>query len=179
MHKYLFVILIATSSFMNGQEETSAKGLKYQSVSFNLPPFSVYGGNGTGGIQLGADLTLSYKKHLFTFMVSAGSEFTILGSSDSFGQLNLMYGREFALSRTVFFEIHGGAGYFNFKSVDVDPVAFGQETAQTVGFPIMTKLRIHTGPRFSVGLLTGLNYNSAATVWNVGFVLQWNKRKWQ
>ena len=178
MHKYLFIILVATCSLGWAQDETSEKGLKYHSVSFNLPPFSVYGGNGTGGIQIGTDLTLSYKKHLFTYMMSTGSEFTILGSSDNFGQLNLMYGREFALSRTVFFEIHGGAGYFNFKSVDVDPVRFGQETAQTIGFPVMGKLRIHTGPRFSLGLLMGMNYNSAATIVNFGIVLQWNKRKW-
>lgn len=178
MRKYIFVVLIATGSLLWGQEETSEKGLQYHSISFNLPPFSVYGGNGTGGIQIGADLTLAYKKHLFTFMMATGSEFAILGSSDNYGQLNLMYGREFLLSRTVFFELHGGAGYFNFRSVDVDPNRSGQETAQTIGFPVMGKLRIHTGPRFSLGLLVGVNYNSAVTVWNAGIVLQWNKRKW-
>jgi len=178
MHKYLFIFLMTISSLVCGQEETSEKGLQYHSISFNFPPFSVYGGNRSGGIQMGADLTLAYKKNLFTYMMATGGEIIILGVSDNYGQINLMYGREFSLARTVFFEIHGGAGYFNFRSVDVDPNRSGQETAQTIGFPLMGKLRFHTGPRFSLGLLMGINYNSAATVWNAGIVLQWNQRKW-
>ena len=178
MHKYLFLFLVATCSLGWGQEETSEKTLQYHSASFNLPPFSLYGGNGTGGFQYGGDLTLAHKNHLFTYMMAFGHEVDIFGPTDNYGQINLMYGREFPLSRTVFFELHGGAGYFNFSSVDVDPDKRVQETVQTIGFPVMGKLRIHTGPRFSLGLLMGANYNSAATVWNVGIVLQWNKRKW-
>lgn len=178
MHKYLFVFLMAISPLAWGQEETIEKGLHYHSISFNFPPFSVYCADRSGGLQMGADLTLAYKEHLFTYMMAAGGEITVLGVSDNYGQVNLMYGREFALARTVFFEIHGGVGYFNFRSEDVDPNRPGQETVQTIGFPLMGKLRFHTGPRFTIGLQIGANFNSAHTIWTVGIVLQWNKRKW-
>ena len=178
MQKYLFIVLVSISSLGFGQEDSSEKGLHYHSISFNFPPFSVYGANRTGGLQMGADLTLAYKENLFTYMMAAGGEITVLGVSDNYSQINLMYGREFALARTAFFEIHGGAGYFNFRSVDVDPNRSGQETAQTIGFPLMGKLRFHTGPRFSIGLQMGANFNSANTIWTAGVVLQWNRRKW-
>ena len=178
MHKYLFLLLMIYSSLLMGQEETSERGLKYHSISFNFPPFSAYGADSSGGLQMAADLTLAYKKNLFTYMMAAGGEITVLGVSDNYAQINLMYGREFTLARTVFFEIHGGAGYFNFRSVDVDPNRSGQETAETIGLPLMGKLRFHTGPRFSIGLQMGANFNSAHTIWTAGIVLQWNKRKW-
>ena len=86
-----------------------------------------------------------------------GTEFNILGTSNGFTQLSLFYGREFPLSRTIFFEAHVGAGYFNFHSRHIDRERRGQETLRTIGFPVMTKFRVMTGKRFSLGLIFQIN----------------------
>ncbi|MCH9661822.1 MAG: hypothetical protein K0U54_13035, partial [Bacteroidetes bacterium] len=129
--------------------------------------------------EFNASLTYSYQKHLFSLGWSYGDEFSIIGGNgESYNQYNLQYGREFALTRTVFIELYGGAGLFSYKSLIIDPLKEGKETINTLGIPLNGKFRVHTGPRFSIGIQAGHNINSQQSITTAGLFIQWNSSKW-
>ena len=99
----------------------------------------------------------------------------------TYAQVNLLYGREFKLSKGVYAEVHTGTGliYINeFKSGGLfSGLPSTTTTLNTIGFPIIGKLRFHTGPRFSIGIQLGLNVNSVGTISTGGVFVQWNRSK--
>lgn len=183
MKKYFFLTALFVYGLCFGQQESSEKpnssGLTYHGITFGVPILSGYSANNRGGPEFNASLTLSYQKHLFSLGWSYGDEFAIIGGiGESYNQYNLQYGREIALSRTIFLELHGGAGLFSYKSLIIDPLKEGKETVNAIAFPLKAKLRVHTGPRFSIGIQAGHNINSEQNINSVGLFIQWNVRKW-
>ncbi|MFT5890559.1 MAG: hypothetical protein ACI9Y7_000652 [Dokdonia sp.] len=174
--KVIFIVFLLPVLAYSQKDETLNK-FKFHATS--ISPLSVYvysfePGAG-GGLALSADVSFEYsKKHLFSLGVATGSEINILGPSNNFGEINVLYGREFALSRTLFFEVHGGAGYFNFSSRSGSR---GTEHMSTIGFPLVTKLRIMTGSRFSLGVQIKGNFNSIKSYYTGGLILQWNRKR--
>ncbi|WP_298892511.1 hypothetical protein [uncultured Psychroserpens sp.] len=186
---YLFLFLSALSF---SQDNAQGNAWRYRSFSINpiLGYYSDFNGNTFGkavesykdfndtGITIGADVTFSYlEKHLLTLSLYSGTEFNILGTSNGIDQINLFYGRMIPISRTVFFEAHLGAGYFRFNSRHIDNESRRQTSKSTIGFPIMTKFRVMTGKRFSLGVMAQINFNSIKSFYNVGLILQWNKKR--
>ncbi|GAB5400326.1 MAG: hypothetical protein Aureis2KO_19110 [Aureisphaera sp.] len=187
MKKYVFISFLVTIIGTTGKAqevsnnvESSDSGFTTRSLSIMFP-LGFYGDGDTGGGAFEADVTFEYGEHLFTLLGGIGESYDLFAPDDSFKQINLYYGREMGLSRTVFVEGHAGIGYFSFQSKGSG--GFFSSPSEpiddaTIGFPIMGKLRIHTGPRFSIGLKLGANINAINIVHTFGISIQWNNRKW-
>ncbi|MDC8004545.1 hypothetical protein POV27_10840 [Aureisphaera galaxeae] len=181
MKKYIFMCLLLSYFAGYGQEFNphmqEDDRFRFNSLSVTFP-LGIYMDGNTGGLSFDAMGTFTKKKHLFSIMAGTSGEFSVLGTPDVTQQVNVLYGRELKLSRTLYLEGHIGGGYFAYGSVDVDPTRSGLEYDYTIGLPILGKFRIHTGPRFSLALNLGTNINSANTIYTVGIAFQWNSRKW-
>lgn len=179
MKKFIFLSVVLVSAICFSQEDSKQSNFKCHAITLGIPFLSGYSSSNTGGLDFNGSLAYSYNKHLFSVELSIATEFAILGGFDErVNQYNILYGREFKASRTVFFELHGGAGLFSYRSQDVDPNQFGSERIHTVGFPLKMKFRVHTGPRFSIGLQGGVNINPEQIIRQLGLFIQWNTKKW-
>ena len=166
---FLITIFFCFTIFCESQDTIVKENLRYH--AFSISPLSIYFDSSTSGFAFSADVSFSYKKNIFSMSFNAGQEYKILGASDSFEQINLLYGREFKLNKTIYFDVFGGLGYFSFKSF------IGSEDIRVtrIGVPLGTKLRFRLGKRFSLGLHYKLNFNSVNNINIAGIVLQWNK----
>lgn len=172
----LFIMII---SF--GYSQGDIQSEKFRFKSFSLTPIGIYFDSNAGGLALNGDLSYGYKKHLFVFSGSVGSEFvlSILGSEttpDSYEQLNLSYGQVFKLHKVIDLDLMAGLGYFSFKSTQINIEKRGYERSSTIGFPLLAKIRFKTGSQFSAGLSFQANFNSVNNIYNTGLLFQWNSR---
>lgn len=175
MRKLILLFFLASFFCSYAQQKTMASKLKYH--SFSVVPLSIYFDNNSSGLALSGAVSFTYKKHLFFLGLSAGSEFIIIGRyADNFEQINLLYGKELKLSRTLFLDLHTGAGYFSLSATAINPNKLGEERATTMGFPIKTKFRVLLGKQFSLGLQFQANVNSIRTIYTTGIMLKWNKK---
>ena len=163
---------------INSLAQQRRNKLEYKSISFT--PLNVYFDNSTGGLTFNADVSFGYRENIFTFSASEGSEYAISifgeATPDSFQQLNLLYGKELKLSKTIFVDLHVGLGYFSWKSTRINKERKGYERLTTIGVPVVAKLRFKIGERFSLGLQFQSNFNSANNIYSSGILLQWNKK---
>lgn len=112
MRKLILLFFLASFFCGYAQQKTMPNKLKYH--SFSVVPLSIYFDNNSGGLALSGAVSFTYNKHLFSLGLSAGSEFVIIARyTDNFEQINLFYGKELKLSRTLFIDLHTGAGYFS------------------------------------------------------------------
>lgn len=171
---FLFLLLNVFSGY--SQEDNSPK---FGYRSFSVSPSGFYVG-GNVGFALAADVSFDYGKNIFSLDFGAGSELSIFGASDDYTQVNLLYGRSFALSKKIFTDIYVGAGYFHFNTYGViDDVnwKYGDIEKTTIGVPIGAKFQFLMGPRYSMGIKLGANINSAESILTIGLVLQWNRKR--
>ena len=171
MKRFAFVLFVIVVTIGHSQDNKQSNKLEYKSVSFAFSPLAIYFDSETGGVVLNLDAGFVYKKHILTFSITNGSEFTVLGSSDSFEQVNVLYGKELMLNKTIFIDTHLGLGYFSFK-----PAERNLDRQTTLGIPLAFKLRFKTGKKFSIGLQFQANINSVNNIYNTGILFQWNKR---
>jgi len=158
----LFIFSIGAITF--GQNTDQKHKLSFR--SFSITPIEVYFNSNSGGGAITGDLSFSSGKNIFTFSGSIGEEFVIWGTSDTFQQLNILYGREYKLNDWLFFDTHAGVGLFLYNS--------NGNNFTGVGIPIVAKLRFKTGKKFSLGFKIQDNINSAYNIFSVGILLQWN-----
>ncbi len=160
-----------TLSLAYSQETNQTKLFRFKSAS--LTPLEIYFDKSTGGLSFTGDVSYAYQEHIFTLSGTVGSELTFVGGvGDGFEQLNLLYGREFTLSKIVFIDVHGGLGYFSFK-----PGRRDLERSTQIGIPLVAKLRFKMGSVFSMGMKLQANINSANNIYTIAALnLQWNRR---
>jgi len=162
----LVIILISTMAM--AQENVTSNGLEYN--YFSITPIEVYENKNYGGIAISSSIGFSIKDHLFSFNVSTGAEFVILGWGSTFYQINLLYGREFKLGKIIRLDTHAGAGIYGFNDHDDTKLT-------SFGLPLIAKLRFKTGESFSLGLKFQANINSIENIQAFGVLLQWNSIK--
>lgn len=166
MKKFAFILFVIIVSVSYSQESSQSNRLEYKSFSFT--PFEYYT---DGGVAFSGDLSFVYRKHIFSLSGTTGSEIHIFQKNDSFQQVNILYGRELMINKTIFIDTHIGLGYFSFK-----PDEISDKRSSTLGVPLVVKLRFKTGKRFSMGLRFQVNINSVNSTCTTGIVLQWNKK---
>lgn len=161
------------------QNDTISNKFEFHSISAS--PTGIYAGN-TFGLAVSGDVSFNYGVNIFSLAVGTGSELVVLGYSEFYQQANLLYGREYRLSKRTLIDVSAGAGYFHnstYGSLNDNTSAFGEIDRYTIGFPVSTKIRFMLSSRFSMGLQLQLNINSAQTIFTTGIILQWDrKRKW-
>jgi hypothetical protein len=177
MKRILILSLLLIGFSVIAQEKEK---LQYKSFSVSPGIFSNEGKSG-GGFSLSSELSYQYYKNIFSISASVGAQPSggfVIGvvNPDSFEQVNVLYGREFNLWGTTFFELHGGTGYFSFKSIDIDLTNLGYDRKTTLGFPIMAKLKFRSGENFSWGFQAQQNINAVNRLLTVGVLLHWDHR---
>jgi len=160
------------------QENEQSNKIKFYSAS--IVPYGLYGPS-ESGFALRADVTMSSNKHLFSLAGDAGSEIRFWSKNDSFSALNLLYGRQFRLDKNIYWDVHGGAGYFSYTTfmTDANNGIGGDASSRTVGVPVVVKLRFMLGNKFSMGLLLHANFNAEQVIYGGGLLLQFNGTKKQ
>lgn len=174
MKKIICICIFFVFQVIRSQEDKPS----FQFKSFSVTALEAYFNSGRqgGGASISSDLSFLYGKHIFSISGGLASEVAILDARlESAKQLNLLYGRDWNLDGITHIELHGGAGYFFFKVPGSSFFGTEDEIRETIGFPVVLKIRFRTGPRFSLGFRVQRNFNSANDMLSVGFILQWNR----
>ena len=157
---------------INGSAQNDNKGIEFHSISFS--PLSLYTSDRDGGFGMNLDLAINSGNHIFKIYAGGASEVAVDfgdGSiNDSFGEYNLLYGREFKVKERVGIDLFAGVGYFNFTYDGGSPT---ENKEAVIGFPLQAKIRFNAGRIFSLGLQLHSNLNSATTIFQPGIFLQW------
>lgn len=170
------IVAILFNAFSALSQEEKTSNFAYRSIS--ISPMGIFSGENSG-LTVSADISFDYGKNIFSVGAGAGTEGDFIGYSDSFTELNLLYGRSYPLKEKIFAEVFIGAGYFNYKTFGIINLNTGQRgeiSESTIGLPIEAKLQFRLGPRYSMGLKLGGNINTTQSIVTLGLVLQWNRR---
>jgi len=173
---FVFSVLLLNTFPALSQEENSNK-LRYR--SFSISPLEIFMGN-SSGLAISGDVSFDYDNNIFSLNLGSGTEGDFIGHNDSFSAINILYGRNFPLSKNFFTDVFVGAGYFHFNTyglINAETRRKGEIEESTIGFPIGAKFQYMLGQRFSLGLKLGVNINSSQSIGTVGLVLQWNQRR--
>jgi len=137
--KMTFIILLFFSFIENGTAQKDNKEIEFHSIS--LSPLSIYFADRDGGLGANIDVSFNSENHIFKIYVGGASEFTInLGGEsikDSFGEYNLLYGRELNIKKWLGIDLFTGVGFFNF--VYNGGSSSGEYKKGVIGFPLQSK----------------------------------------
>ena len=190
IYKYLFMVPLMATTFLVAQEDQ-----RFQYDSFSMQPLGLYKGQlNQVGISGRVDLNVRTGKKRISLAAHAGSEANFLSASGEFVSFEGLYGYSFKPIPRVELDLQIGLSAIRFESNGTDLFSgldtfFVQapKSAQVsdaglvgkylLGVPILVKIRIPTGPRFSLGLQGGYHFNKLVNFAHWGIVLQWNKRR--
>ena len=157
----MFMICVITFG-----QNTNQKS-KFIFHSFSITPLEIFISKYSGGAAISGDLSYSANKNIFTFSATTGADIAFYGRTTSYNQLNILYGREFSLTKWLFVDTHAGIGLFIRND-------HHNTTLTEAGIPLVAKLRFKTGDKFSIGLKFQANINSIENIYSAGILLQWN-----
>ncbi len=164
----IFVLFFSCSVF---SQEGNAPQFFVKSISVGI---GVTGGDETsGGIGFNADVTTALNKNLFTLALATGSELDLFDAHRNFFSADLLYGREFLVTRIFAIEAHAGVGIFseNYKNGDTN---FREISESTLGIPVRLKFLFYVSPKFALGLNPNVNFNSIETIYSGNLIFQYN-----
>lgn len=164
-----FAMLMSYSGF---SQDLDSSGLRFKSVSLGI---GITGGSETsGGVAVSADVTMNLNKNLFSLALTSGAEYNVIGSADrNFFAADLLYGREFSISKGIKIETHAGVGLFTEKYNNGD-TDFQDVSDSTIGLPIRIKLLFYVSDKFAIGLNPNANFNSIDTMYSGNLIFQYN-----
>ena len=171
----LLLVLLLCSTVLFSQEDK----LKLHSISFT--PVGIYFDDSSSGVFISSDIGFSRGKHIFKIFGLGASEVSILsGTTESFFELSLIYGREFRIEKWFYIDAYAGGGYFKYKlTKGVDSEGFftyssyDDSVNHTIGLHLQSRLRFQTGKYFSLGLQANTNINPQNSIYNLAVFLQW------
>jgi len=164
----VFVLFFSVSGFSQEQHNSQ---FYVKSVSAGI---GVTGGEETsGGIGFNADVTTALNKNLFTLGLATGSELDLFEAHRNFFSADLLYGREFSVTRIFKIEAHAGIGIFseNYKNGDTN---FREVKESAVGIPLRAKFLFYITPKFAMGFNPNVNFNSIETMYSGNLIFQYN-----
>ena len=127
------------------------------------------GSDGMRGLAINGELITGYKKNLFSLNCMTG--FGLTKQNDGVHDLqaimtiDLLYGREFEISKVISFQSQAGVGYFGKGSTSES----GNEEA--IGFPVRAKLYFKTSDDFKIGINPNVNFNNVNTFYSANIIL--------
>jgi hypothetical protein len=155
--------------------QSQESGLRIHSVSAGIGyiGFSTEDINSGGGLDFAADLTVNFKKNLFSVYFNVGGEADILKREDGEAfEISVTYGREWDLSERLIIETHAGLGYFNWGYAN-SSTFYLLKKESTIGFPVRLKLIYNFIEQFGVGLNPNANFNSLAISYSANVIIQY------
>lgn len=169
---FILVFVLFFSSSVFSQEQNSSQ-FYLKSVSAGI---GVTGGEETsGGIGFNADVTAALNKNLFSLALATGTEIDLFEAHRNFFSADLLYGREFSVTKIFKIEAHAGLGIFseNYKNGDTN---FREVNESMLGIPLRLKFLFAVTPKFSMGVNPNVNFNSIETMYSGNLVFQYNFR---
>lgn len=159
--------------FFNSQSQE-----KFRIISMDLPVLGIFSSTkslqiSTGGLSTRIGITTEFKKNIISCEYEISTGFNLFDAYYNIHQYNLLYGRNFKISRLFRLEPNIGIGLFyeNYKDGDT---GFKEVGSSTLGFPIKLNLFLQTILKpASIGLSPGVTINSIATTYSVSFVIRW------
>jgi hypothetical protein len=174
MKKILLAVVLLNGCFAFTQEKKEKhESLEVKSMTYGLGIYKDEHKAVNYGFANNLEFSTRYKSHLFS--VNLGTDFGFANrsqNSDKFlhfvSELDLLYGREFKISKYFHIETHAGAGYITQSSVFED----GNHNA--LGIPVEVKLVFAADNYWSYGLSPGANFNNVNSIYALRFFLQYN-----
>lgn len=127
------------------------------------------GSDGMRGLAINGELITGYKKNLFSLNCMTG--FGLIKQYDGNHDLqaimtiDMLYGREFELSKVISFQPQVGVGYFaNGNTSD-------SGSKEAIGFPVRAKLYFKTSDDFKIGINPNVNFNNVNTFYSANLLL--------
>ncbi|WP_432670903.1 hypothetical protein [Flavobacterium sp. SM2513] len=181
MKKILFTLLFSSSFGFAQEIETD----KFQIHSISVSPIGFYASQASAGFGANADVAVNYGKNIFKLYANGGSEFVIntFGASiyDSYEEYGILYGRTIQLKSKVDFDYFAGLSFFKYTSNNnssaseydyyYEPNA-EESVKKVIGVPLQAKLRFKLTRVFSLGLQLHTNINTATSIFQPGFFVQ-------
>ena len=140
----LYIVSILFFLGLKGQEHNA--NLKFYSADIG---FGFFLNNSFGGMSVHSSIALKSKKNLFAITAIAGGEINILGGTTaSFEEYNLMYGRELKLAKWMSFEGFAGVGYYNQNSCKN-----AIKDDSSVSLPLKVNTKFYFNKHFGMGIM--------------------------
>jgi len=175
---FKLVITIFLSTIMFGQENKSLddKKFKFRSVQASFGVYYAKFKNDEpynhSGLTLNSLVSISFKKNIFSLELEEGSEAVFVyfgGESQSFYNVNLLYGRELEVAR--WFKIEGNVGFGLYSHKTVRSGAVSRDNI--LGIPINANLMFYPAKRFAMGINPNVNFNSINITYSGNLVFQY------
>jgi len=157
MKKYFNIVILLSTCILTSQN------LKFESASAGLGYFrTIEGSLNYGGISYSFDLYAKLNKNKISLRLLSGEDLKILGSSSmSIAELNILYGRNIAISKVFYIEPFIGLGYYRLK----DNVNFIKQDVEKgtiyhkLAFPIQVNIGVQLSKHLDIGIINSLNIN--------------------
>lgn len=178
------LIFLTAYHTSEAQEDNSENGFTYHSVSISPVGFfyselESYRDNSIfAGPSFSGQVNFNYHKTLFGISGTIGTNVDIIwsdGVDDWFYEFDLLYGREFKLSKRLYIDTFGGIGILNkrfYESVREN----GIEGATYFTVPLKVKLKPMVSERFAIGFQLQTIISSEKPLFTAGLLLQFHRK---
>jgi|GEM_PF-2137126 len=130
------------------------------------------------GPAFSAQATFNFKRNLFGISGTIGTAVDIIwsdGLNDWFYGFDLLYGREFKLSKRVYLDAFGGIGILNKKYDESVRDSGGVEDATFFSVPLKVKLKPLVTEKFAIGFQLQTILSSEKPLFTAGLLLQFHR----
>src|SRR5690606_26961944 len=130
------------------------------------------------GPAFAGQANFKYKKNLFGIAGTVGTEVDIVwsdGENDWFYEFDLLYGREFKMSKRFYIDAFGGIGLLNKQFNESVLENGGIESASYFTVPFQIKLRPLVNERFAIGFQLQATISSEKPLFMGGLLLQYHR----
>ena len=148
--KKIFILIIISLNSINAFSQNSDINIKFHSVDLG---FGFFLNNNFGGLDVHSSVALKNNKNLYAITVIAGGGINILGGTTaSFEEYNLQYGRELKLAKWISFDGFVGIGYYNQNSSKTTV-----EDNRAISLPLKINTKFNFSKHFGMGIMN--NYS--------------------
>ena len=181
----VFGLLIFITHYNSvAQEDNSENGFGYHSVSISPVGFFYaelerYNDNSIFvGPSFSGQVNFNYQKNLFGISGTIGTNLDIIwsdGVDDWFYEFDLLYGREFELTKRLYIDTFGGIGILT-KRFDESVRDNGIDGATYFTVPLKVKLKPMVSERFAIGFQLQALIGSEKPLFTAGLLLQFHRK---
>ena len=162
----LFLLLIIFSSSF------SQDRFKIKSLEYGFGTYKISNRDSRFVLNGSLDFTASYKSNLLSLSNNIGLGFgkNESGNNDleGFYEIDILYGREFELSKRIRIETYTGLGFISQNNTT------DKNEKQSLALPIKLKFLYYTGKKFAVGLNPNVSFNKVNAIYSLNFILHLN-----
>ena len=167
MKKVILCVMLINFSFAFSQDK-----FRIKSIEYGFGTYKISNRNSVFVLNGSFDVCASYKANLFSLSNTIGYGFGKNENSNTdlegYYEVDLLYGREFELSKRIRMEAHTGLGFITQNNTT------DSDEKQSLAFPIKLKFLFYTGKKFAIGLNPNVSFNKVNAIYSLNFVFHLN-----